>query len=95
MSLERRRSSDQKSRQIKMLEQVLFTKVYQLLRKLAPAATVSATELGELGVQFGQRVEEIGDEAEIRDLEDRRFLILVDRDDDLGIFNPGEVLDGS
>src|SRR4029079_8411166 len=31
-------------------------------------------------------------EADVRDLEDRRFLVLVDRDDDLRILHSGEVL---
>ena len=37
----------------------------------------------------------IADEADVGHLEDRRFLVLVDRDDDLGILHPGEVLDGA
>src|SRR5262249_19136409 len=35
------------------------------------------------------------DEAVIGDLEDRRLLILVDSDDDLGILHAGEMLDGA
>ena len=43
----------------------------------------------------GQDREEVADEAVIGDLEDRRFLVLVDRDDDLGILHAGEMLDGA
>ena len=50
-------------------------------------------ELAEFGFEFRHRLEEIGDEAVIGDLEDRRFLVLVDRDDRLRIFHAGEVLD--
>ena len=38
--------------------------------------------------EFRQSLEDIGDEAVVGDLEDRDFLVLVDRDDDLGILQP-------
>src|SRR3546814_14990461 len=47
----------------------------------------------DLAGQFGHGVEEVGDEAEIGDLEDRGVLVLVDRDDRLRILHAGEVLD--
>src|SRR6056297_3657169 len=43
--------------------------------------------------QLRHRVEQIGDKAIVRDLEDRRFLVLVDRDNHLGVLHAGEVLD--
>src|SRR5262249_45639851 len=49
--------------------------------------------LGELAMERGDELVEIADEAVIRDLEDRRFLVFVDRDDDLRILHAGEVLD--
>src|SRR4051812_6113749 len=45
---------------------------------------------------FGQlrhQLEQIADQAEVGDLEDRRFLVLVDGDDQLAILHAGEVLD--
>ena len=39
--------------------------------------------LGELLFKFGNRFEKIRHQAEIRDLEDRGFLVLVDGDDGL------------
>src|SRR5579863_7581102 len=47
----------------------------------------------ELGVELGQDLEQVADEAVIGDLENRRFLVLVDRDDDLRILHAREVLD--
>ena len=49
--------------------------------------------LRQLLVEFGQDLEQIADQTVIGDLEDRRLVILVDRDDDLRILHPGEVLD--
>ena len=39
------------------------------------------------------RVEKICSQAEISSLENRRFFVLVDRNDHLGIFHSGQVLD--
>src|SRR3990172_8270265 len=47
----------------------------------------------QLGFELRQSLEEVGYEAIVRDLEDRRLAILVDRDDDLGILHAGKVLD--
>src|SRR4029077_7513580 len=49
----------------------------------------------ELGGELGEDLEQIADEAVIGDLEDRRLLVLVDRDDDLRILHAGEMLDGA
>ena len=59
------------------------------------ASTCSAPELAEFVGELRQRLEEIGDQAVIGDLEDRRLLVLVDGDDDLGILHAGEMLDGA
>ena len=45
--------------------------------------------------QFWQRGEQISHQAVIGDLEDGRFLILVDRHDHLAVLHSGEVLDGT
>src|SRR5258708_6372960 len=55
----------------------------------------SLLALPELLVELRQDLEQIANETVIGDLEDRRLLILVDRDDDLGILHPGEMLDGA
>src|SRR5258707_894243 len=51
------------------------------------------SELAERLGQFRNRLIQIRDQAIIGNLEDRRVLVLVDRDDDLRIFHAGEVLD--
>src|SRR5919109_602878 len=38
-------------------------------------------------------LEEVAHDAVVGDLEDRRFLVLVDRDDDAAVLHAGEVLD--
>src|SRR6185369_13339396 len=58
-----------------------------------PAAGRSLLALTELLVEFGQNLEQIADQAVIGDLENRRFLVLVDRDDDLRVLHAGEMLD--
>ena len=40
-----------------------------------------------------QRLIEVGDQAVVGDLEDRRLLVLVDRHDHLGVLHAGEMLD--
>ena len=49
----------------------------------------------ERGFQFRNGIEQIGHKAEIRNLENRRFLILVDGDDDLAVLHTGKMLDGT
>src|SRR3569623_1824822 len=43
--------------------------------------------------QFRHDLEQIADQADVRDLEDRCVLVLIDGDDRLGILHSGEVLD--
>src|SRR5437763_1726052 len=62
--------------------------------RLAPVRLTLAV-LAEFGGKLGQRLIEIGDKAIVGDLEDRRLLVLVDRDDHLGILHAGEMLDGA
>src|SRR6478735_9636027 len=45
--------------------------------------------------QLGNGGEEILDQAIVGDAEDRRLLVLVDRDDDLRVLHSSEVLDGA
>src|SRR5712691_7891887 len=59
----------------------------------SPRRDRSLLALSELLVELRQDLEQIADDAVIGDLEDRRLVVLVDRDDDLGILHPGEVLD--
>src|SRR5207253_11451207 len=47
----------------------------------------------ELFGQLRHDLEQIADQADVRDLEDRRLLVLVDGDDRLGILHPGKMLD--
>src|SRR5688572_1040762 len=42
--------------------------------------------------EFRQQLEQIADQADVRDLEDRRFRILVDRDDGARVLDAGQVL---
>src|SRR5450631_564686 len=51
------------------------------------------SELAERFGQFGNRLVEIRDQTVIGNLENRRILVLVDRDDHLGILHAGEMLD--
>src|SRR5216683_3596241 len=53
------------------------------------------SELTQRFGQFGNRLIEVRDQAVIGDLENRRILILVDRDDNLGILHTGKMLNGA
>src|ERR1700739_2102149 len=57
------------------------------------ASTPLLSKLAERLGQLWNRLIEIRDQAVIGDLENRRVLILVDRDDHLGILHAGEMLD--
>ena len=61
----------------------------------ALGANVAAflVRLLELLGQLRDDLEQVADQADVGDLEDRRVLVLVDRDDDLRILHAGEVLD--
>src|SRR5581483_8515283 len=49
--------------------------------------------LVDRGGQLGNDLEQIAHDAVIGHLEDRRFLVLVDRNDGLAVLHPGEMLD--
>src|SRR4051812_35280660 len=53
----------------------------------------AAARLAKLFFELRQDLEQIADKAVIRDLENGRFLVLVDGDDDLGILHARQVLD--
>src|SRR5262249_12879636 len=53
----------------------------------------SALALGDFLGQLGSDVEQVADHTEVRDLEDRRLRVLVDRDDRLRGLHTGPVLD--
>src|SRR5215213_3232147 len=53
----------------------------------------SALALGDLLGQLRHDLEQVADHAEVRQLEDRRLRVLVDRDDRLRRLHPGPVLD--
>src|SRR4051812_16316302 len=55
----------------------------------------STARLAELLGEFRQCLVEVGHQPIIGHLEDRRFLVLVDRHDHLGILHAGEMLDGA
>src|ERR1700722_9532195 len=55
----------------------------------------SAFDFVELAGELRQRGIEIRHQSIIRDLKDRRFLILVDGDDDFRILHAGEMLNGA
>ena len=64
-------------------------------RQPCTVTTFIQASASKFGRQFGQRLEQIGHQAVIGDLEDRRFLILIDRHDDLAVLHAGEMLDGA
>src|SRR5690606_13975628 len=45
--------------------------------------------------EFWEDLEEVADKAVVGDLEDRRFLVLVNGHDHLGVLHASEVLDGA
>src|SRR5215467_14576760 len=60
--------------------------------RIRPVELSLLSELTECLGQFGDHLVEIRDQAIIGDLENRRVLVLVDRDDHLGVLHPGEML---
>jgi signal transduction histidine kinase/DNA-binding response OmpR family regulator len=68
-------------------------------RRLARARELLAGRRGtvsEVAYAVGQLrhdLEQVADQADVGDLEDRRFGVLVDRDDGAGVLDAGEVLD--
>src|SRR3546814_457984 len=62
----------------------------------APSWTSTYHDLCRQGaIEFWQNCEQVANDPIVGNLEDRRFLILVDRDDDFGILHAGEMLDRS
>src|SRR5690606_1250967 len=59
------------------------------------SASAGALDLLDRRGERGDGVEEVGDEEVVGDLSDRRFLVLVDRDDRLRALHASEVLDGA
>src|SRR5690606_11928182 len=49
----------------------------------------------QLASQLRYRLEQVGNQAVVGNLEDRRFFVLVDRHDHLGVLHAGQVLDGT
>ena len=62
-------------------------------RPVAPARAPSALALGDLLGGGRQHRVQVADDAEVDELEDRRLLVLVDRDDRLRGLHAGPVLD--
>src|SRR5215470_4023347 len=57
-----------------------------------PVESSLLSELADGLCQFGNHLIEIRDQTVICNLEDRRILVLVDRDDDFGVLHAGEML---
>src|SRR3954463_11735993 len=55
----------------------------------------SAFDLGQFRLKFRQRLIEVGHQSIVGDLEDRRLLVLIDSNNHLGVFHPGEMLNGA
>src|SRR5919202_5928723 len=55
----------------------------------------SVAELGKFLFELRHGLEQIGDQAVVGHLEDRRLLVLVDGHDDLRVLHAGQVLDGA
>src|SRR5262249_35707003 len=68
-----------------------------LLRRTAACAKFPTAELflRKFVAELRERLEQIGDEPVIGDLEERRLSVLVDRYDHLRILHPGEMLNGA
>src|SRR5690349_22420548 len=60
-----------------------------------PLIPWSTAQFAQLCSQFRERLVKIGDEAVVGDLKNRRFFVLVDCDDHLGIFHAGQMLNGA
>src|SRR5215475_7573141 len=59
---------------------------------IRPVESSLLSELADGLCQFGNHLIEIRDQTVICNLEDRRILVLVDRDDDFGVLHAGEML---
>src|SRR4029079_19373783 len=58
-----------------------------------PRSLAARLELLDLADQLGDRLLPVGDDAVVRDLEDRLVFLLVDGDDRLAALHAGKVLD--
>src|ERR1700754_1104393 len=61
--------------------------------RLIMMGTPAPLLLLDRGGEFGNDLEEIAHDAVVGNLEDRRFLVLVDRHDRLAVLHAGEMLD--
>src|SRR4051812_38630785 len=64
-------------------------------RTSCPSAGPGKSSFFQLLHNIGDELEQVADQAVVRHLEDRRFLILVDGDDDSAVLHAGQVLDGA
>src|SRR3954447_21776601 len=62
------------------------------IRNRSAVVQRSALDLGQFGLKLGHCLIEVRDQAIIRDLEDRRLFVLIDSNNHLGVFHPGEML---
>src|SRR6478609_3898495 len=60
-----------------------------------PSCSKISWLLTQCSGQFRHRLEQIGDQAVVGDLENRRLGVLVDGDDDLAVLHAGQMLDGT
>src|SRR5262247_4175167 len=75
-----------------------MTPIFWIIARLSfPGAfcVSSGMLFGQRRFEFGHGLEEVGHQAVIGDLEDRRLLVLVDGDDHLAVLHAREMLDGA
>src|SRR5258707_12959266 len=89
-----------RSPRLRSLGRSLTSTILAHLRYIEPHLVVrvrprSAFDFVELAGELRQGGIEIRHQSIIRDLEDRRFLVLVDRDDDFRVLHAGEMLNGT
>src|SRR5262247_3287320 len=75
-----------------------MTPIFWIMARLSfPGAdcTSSGMLFGQRRFEFGHGLEEVGHQAVVGDLEDRRLLVLVDGDDHLAVLHAREMLDGA
>src|SRR5207342_403964 len=68
-------------------------RLYALASDCSAIAHLRSADLLELLGKLRHDLEQVADQADVGDLEDGRFLILVDGDDRLAILHAGEMLD--
>src|SRR5215468_3219819 len=75
-----------------------MTPIFWIMARLSfPGADCVSSGMlfGQRRFEFGHGLEEVGHEAVVGDLEDRRLLVLVDGDDHLAVLHAREMLDGA